>query len=505
MSIKTRFDVEGTEYNDNNGIEVVSATGENNSSSTFSVDFDNYIGRNVSNFSVGNEVTIYADDNESPTTKIFSGIIETINMIGQDNNEGMNLRGRDFTQRLMDTIVEPQVFNDTEVSEIVTSIVADVPDITTNNVDVTSTTLSRISFNNISTFDALKQLAELSGFIFYVDVDKDLHFEAKSSISSGVTLDTTNILNMTTEDTDDGLFNEVTVYGDRVFTGVVESFTANGGSVYNLEFKPHNTEVFVGGSTTPKRGGVFELVGFNPSGVEYLVAYNDQNIVFVSGTDAGDNIPTSGTDSFTVNYDRTTPIIKLARDTSSQTQYGLKQKVIVDKTINDPDQAADFAKTFLNSNKGIVKEMTARLNRVINLTAGNTVMVNYPYHNINSSYQILEVKYDLKPNSNFMESHISVKLNKKKPDFIDTLKKQINAIEALQSSDVEEGDFLSRLEFATGSVGQKVKSWTVSTTSIGSDWYLGSPAVENGFIGSPGSYWIGSHTVTYVVQGSGGE
>lgn len=506
MTLFARIDVGGTEFDDSLDIEVVNATGDNNSSSTFNATFDNYNGNNINNFNVGDEVTIWADESNPPTTKIFSGTIEDRGTGGSENRETLNIFGRDFTQRLMDTVVEPQVFTDTEISVIITNIMADVPDITLNNVQVTSVTPGKQRFNNISTFDALKQLAALAGYVFYVDVDKDLHFEPKNSVSSGVTLDSTNLLSLNITETDDGLFNEVTVYGDRVFTGVIQDFTANGGSVYDLTHPPHNTEVFVGGSVSPKGGGVFELVNFPPSGVQYLVSFNDQQVIFTSGTDAGFNIPISGTDAIKIAYDRSTPIIKLARNTPSQVSYGLKQKIIVDKTIQDPNQAANFAKTFIQDNKDPKIQGDGRLNQIINLTAGHTVVVDYPYQNINDVvYQLLEVKYKLVPGVNFEESNISVKFNRKKPDMIDTIKDLILRQRAGESADVEDSDVFSRLEFSTGNTGQRVKSWIVKTASIGSDWYLGSPAVENGFIGSPGSYFIGSHSVNFVVQQSGGE
>jgi hypothetical protein len=61
-------------------------------------------------------------------------------------------------------------------------------------------------------FDALKQLAQLSGYIFYVDVDKDLHFEMAENVSSGVTLDNTNLqpvgaINMSSINTKDIILN----------------------------------------------------------------------------------------------------------------------------------------------------------------------------------------------------------------------------------------------------------------------------------------------------------
>jgi hypothetical protein len=38
----------------------------------------------------------------------------------------------------------------------------------------------------MSIFDCISQLAEISGFYFYIDADKDLHFEQKNTISTGL-------------------------------------------------------------------------------------------------------------------------------------------------------------------------------------------------------------------------------------------------------------------------------------------------------------------------------
>lgn len=32
-------------------------------------------------------------------------------------------------------------------------------------------------------------------------------------------------------------------------------------------------------------------------------------------------------------------------------------------------------------------------------------------------------------------------------------------------------------------------------STLGSDWFLGSPAVANGYVGSPGVYYVGSRSV----------
>jgi len=73
------------------------------------------------------------------------------------------------TDRKNDEVTAVGVWKDKEVSTIVTDIMnqnisSDL--VTTNNVNITTTTVDKLTFQNISVFDALKQLAEISGFSF---------------------------------------------------------------------------------------------------------------------------------------------------------------------------------------------------------------------------------------------------------------------------------------------------------------------------------------------------
>ncbi len=364
MVIFTKLDIGGTTFDNSLTMNVTSSIGENNSSSSFSISFLNESGRHASDFSIGNEVEIFADKDVDPaTTKILTGILEDINFSGKGQTERIILSGRDFTARLMDATVEPVVFNDTEVSSIVTSIINDnVLDITTNNVDTTSTTLSHIAFNHTPVYDALKQLAELSGFTFFVDTSKDLNFKIKGGTSSGVTLGSgTNITKSRFRTTDRELYNKVWVYGDRELTGIRDEFKqgGGGGSVFTLSYKPHHTEVVVGGlGSVTMQGGIFELlVGTSISGTQYLVDFDQQKIVFVSGTEAGNNIPVESASIF-VDYDRSTPIIKFGEDRTSIDQFGPHTKVIVDKNIKDPNMAKDQVISIFNESSQSATNVT---------------------------------------------------------------------------------------------------------------------------------------------------
>ena len=256
--INTLFQVSGLSYSPIN-IDVNKSISEFSTSSKFTANFDSPFGRHSTDFNIGNEVKIFADKDTDPAvTNIFTGILENRSFEGEGNSQSLVLSGRDYTARLMDVTIEPVVYTNSEISTIVTNIINnEVKDITTNNVDVTTTTLERIAFNHTSVYEAFKQLAELAGFMFYIDNDKDLHFEIRNSISSGFTFNNTNILNSNFETNREDFSNIIWVYGDRQLTTAPREIftqTASLGSVITLNYKPSNTNVSVLGSIY--KGGI---------------------------------------------------------------------------------------------------------------------------------------------------------------------------------------------------------------------------------------------------------
>lgn len=476
MTTYTKYTINGIQYNDVIKADVTSSIGNNNSSSSFKITFKNLDGKHNTDFNIGDEVIVYAEKDVNPATqKIITGIIEDIKFQGSGQDDTIDISGRDFTARIMDNTVEPEIYNNQEVSTIVTDIISKyVDDITTTNVDVTTTTLNHIAFNQIPVFDALKQLAELSGFIFWVDTDKDLHFSVKGGTSSGITLDNTNITKSQFRESDKELYNKIWVYGDRVLTGIENKFQQTGnGSVFNLSYKPHNTQVTVGGSVT-MQGGIYEmLIGTPISGTQYLVDFDEQQIIFVSGEYAGNNIP-AGNASIFVDYDRSTPIIKYGERESSISKYGPKTKIIQDTNIKDPNMATDMVVDTLNRHSEPTIQGNIYLQGTVYLVAGNTVIVNMPNQDINSiTYDILEAKYTFNKKNEMSDQVLRVKVSTKLSDVVDTIKQMLLDIKNLQSSQISTADVISRMEFATGSFGVRVKNWLVKDKEINDSFILG--------------------------------
>ena len=508
--------VNGVQFTTSENIEVTSTTGENNSSWGFVASFDNTAGRNKTSFSIGQEVIIYADSavnvhnyafpytfNITLLDKLFTGTIEDISFQGAGTDEKIVISGRDYTSRLMDTTVEPSVYNNQETSVIFNDIIDSyTTGLTRRGVELTTLTITHISFNHTPVFDALKKLSDLSGFFFFVTSEKDIVFKKKGTIPTNVTLDTTNVLISKFEETDREMVNRIWVYGSRTLTATQDVFTANGGSVLTLNYNPHNTEVLVNNGSVPRIGGIFE-VNNNSLGspLHYLVDYDLKRIVFVSGTTPGDQVPASG-QVVVVNYQRQTPIAKFGEDNTSIGSYGPHTKVIVDKNIIDPVLAETLVSDELDRNAFPKKQGVLSLYGMINITAGRIVTVNLSNQNISSaSFDVVEVRYNFNTRNNLNNKVMDVRVSKKFVDFVDTLKQAMLDIKKIQAEDAQVSDLLTRLQFSAGSFAFDFSDFIVSRTNLGRSFILGHPI--NGLLGSPAPSVGGGPNVVLGNQLSG--
>jgi len=228
--------------------------------------------------------------------------------------------------------------------------------------------------------------------------------------------------------------------------------------------------------------GVVNLNDPAEDNVKYLVDFQGQQIVFASGIIAGDNIPPTGS-VIIARYDRNTPIISIKADQDSQLKYKLKEKVIVDQKIKDPDEASVLAVSKLNEFKDPRIQGDVQVKGVLNVTPGNTVTVDFPYNNINSqAYAILSARYDFSPMKVNNEDVLSLTLNKKLSDFTDTMKNQMLRMKQIEISQLDPG--IVTLQSNTGSLGVSGTNIVVKR-SIGSAFYFHIP--NHDILNSPSS------------------
>jgi hypothetical protein len=474
--IYPKITIGGSEVSDLLDLNVNKATEKLSASSSFDGTLDNLAGKNKDKYHIGDEVLIYADKVSPPTTKIFTGILEDIKFSGKGINERINIVGRDYSARLMDRTVEPEIYNNLPAGSIVQDIINKyAPDITTTNVQ-SGAIIPRIRFNHTPVYNAIQQLAENSDYMFFVDVNKDLNFRDTNDLSTGSTFNSGNAIVGDFKTQRDTVFNQVWVYGDRYLDGYKETFTAGsplGGSIFTLLYKPHNTEVTVSGAII-QPGEIYEMSYTNAGSLtKYLVSYDDAQIIFVSGTAQGENIPSSG-NSVVVNYKRELPIVKVGDDEASKLQYGTRVKVIQDKQIKDPNTATMIMETNLAQSSNPITEGNLTLKGVCNFDAGQSINVNFPFNNINNeTYQIIEAKYNFSTKNCLDETVLKVKLNGDLPKLDDTIKDILLELKKLKTGEMSDTDILTRFQYSTGSLSFVQSGIQIYTRQIGSSFVLG--------------------------------
>jgi len=515
--VYTKFQVNSITHEPRN-LNIKKTMHDSNASSTFKAVFDSPFGKYKSSFTVGHEVLVYADETDA-TTKIFSGVLEKIQFKGKGATQTVTLSGRDYSLRLQDITAQPQVFNDTEVSEIITGLLSNnnVPDITINNVNVTSTTLNRMTYNHESIFDAFTELAKVSNFIFYVDEDKDLHFVERKSVDSGVTIGDSqnNLLESDLNRSREGMGNIVWVYGDRYLSGFQERINTGspaGGSDYTLLSRPHNVEIFYLGSTL--KGSIKDITLTLTSGPDYQVDFFDRKIIFLSGADIGySSIPASG-GSVIVNYQRELPIVKYAENPKSINFYGPKVKIIKDKSIKDPNIALDLLKTTLNDSNPL-NRLKCKLKGWFTFNPGEKVVYDLDDFNISQiEMSIIEINYQFDKNSVQNNSTITLILSKKLLDITDQIKEMNKRLTAIESQEVSDTDILTRLLSSEESMTIVGSNWNVYTRTLGSSFVLGkgyhgvTGPTFGGILGSTvasGINFLGDSRSALSLQYSGGN
>jgi len=474
MVINVKATIDGIDYRECKSIKLDINSSENNSSSQFNIELDSPYGRYANTFTIGEEIKIYADKDAEPTTLFFTGIIEEIIFDGEGNYQSLTLKGRDYSARLQDVTIQPIVYSKSEVSTIVKNIIdLNCQDVTYTNVDTTSVIIEQISFNHQNVFEAISSLAEMSGYVFWIDKNKDVNFKLRAETDSGLVFNNSNILNCSFDTTREGMANKVWVYGDRVITGTNDFFIANGtGSSFTTTSKPHDVKLFVN-DILLSPGGVGGIDDLQTVSVKYLVYYNDRKVVLTSGTVAGNNIPGNGA-YVSIDYGRKVPIVKYGEDTTSIAIYGPKTKVISDKSIQSNTTAQQLLnKTLLESNPW--KNVDLNLTGWYALTLNNTVTVVMDNFSLNDNFEVIGIFYDFTKQTNLNENVITLKVNRKTLDITDKIKELDERITSLESPD--ETQILTRY-YQTSDNFQVVGSkWNIysRTFTSGQAFLVGNP------------------------------
>ena len=457
-------------------------TSSNVSAGTTKFTLPNDNGLYSGTFLVGDTVSFYIDQLNPPTgNKVFNGFITRVTQIGQDNQRGfIDIQAQDFTRRLQDTTAT-EVYNNQYTGSIVKDLMLKyVSDVSYSGVTL-GKEIPNISFKRKPIYDCIKQLAEIEGFNFFVDVDQDLKYRQKGDVLAGGSIVAGSATSIDFKTDRSKMFNRIWVYGDRYLTGERDTFTAFGGSVFVLDERPHNTFVQVGGSVIAP-GGIFEMNEQVASGTKWLVSYNDRTVTFTSGTSLGYNIPTSG-NTVQIDYQKSSPVIKFAEDLASVNLHGAKEKVIVNKEITDPIAAKQLARSELLLNKDPKILAKVKQAKFFRAKPAETIQVDYPEQGIaQQSFEIVNISYDITPKTIRSELVMNYDLEDYDRGVDDIIAQIIRELKELKASDIDDTGVLSRGEFIIGSINYRIANWKVWDTDIGASLVCNHPV--NGRVGS---------------------
>lgn len=265
------------------------------------------------------------------STKIFGGRVWRIsekNVTGADGLE-FRIECADWSLDL-DALLVSQTYVNQTINQIIADIITNyAPGFTTVNVDSTYT-ITKIVFNQVSVSQCIKRLADIVKYDWYVDPDKDIHFFSKYTNTAPYNLTDTsgNYIVQTLERKIDGsqIANQVKVRGGEYDANTFsDSITIKGNNTKSLKLPYKFTNL------TITKNAVSQTIGIDfvddPATVNVLYNYEERTIKFPANLSDGDIVAFSGNPKVRV--------LAIASDLPSITQYGLKEKLVQDTSIED--------------------------------------------------------------------------------------------------------------------------------------------------------------------------
>jgi hypothetical protein len=324
------------------------------------------------------------------STKIFGGRIATIEQDSFNPKDGIiyKLSCVDYSIDLDSELVS-QAYTNQTIKQIIDDFVANFA---TGFTDINTTctfNVASIVFNQVPISQAIKKLADLVQYDWYVDPDKDIHFFPKYTELSPFNLTDTsgNYVNNSLQTTMDGtqLANQVKVRGGTYQGSTFSDTITVKGSVtksWVLPYKFDVTTLTIAINSVSKSVGIYGQDTFATKDVLYRDA--DQSIQVNSALNDGDAIAFSGTPLI--------PVLAIASDSPSITSYGVREKLIEDSSITDLNVARQRAVAELTAYKDPLQGGQFDT-YVAGLRTGQTININSARRGVNTDYIIRAVTF----------------------------------------------------------------------------------------------------------------
>lgn len=277
------------------------------------------------------------------------------------------------------------------INDIITNYVAAAWAITQTNVK-TGPIMEEVSFNYFTPGDCIRKLCDLTGYYWYVDEDKDLHFFDSE----------TNIAPFEIKDNAEFLFSQFSCKPD--FSQVRNKVTVEGGKFLSSPI----SDTFLGDDVTTTfeltylasnltitENAVSKTIGIenisDPATVDYIMNYWNKTIRRTAGA-----LPTGTTTIATYSY--FVKVIVQSEDVDAQTACaaleggdGVHEYRFIDTTIQSLPEAEKTADAEIRKHAYPVVEGSFQTYED-GFRAGQLLTINLSNFNFNGTYQIQEVQ-----------------------------------------------------------------------------------------------------------------
>lgn len=328
--------------------------------------------------------------------------------------------------RFLDRVLVVDVFEQQTVTQIIQSIISEytTDGFTTTNVDC-GIEVEYIAFNYETITDCLKQLADLTGYDWYVDENKDIHFFSKETNTAPFSLTDTSgnweyaSLRLRNDNTQ--IRNQIYVRGGEYlgseFTSVI---LANGtDTIYPLGYRYQDFDVTLTGQKLTV--GTENIDNEN----NYDVMYNFQEKIIRFRESRK---PSNGSD-IRVSGKPYVPVIVKITDAEAQADMaaveggdGIYESAIIDKSIESKEAARERATAEIDKYKDTIVECEFRT-RTSGLRAGQLMHLDIDSMDVDDYYIINSVRYQMwTPNT--MQYQVTL-ISKKTFGILDWMQRQI--------------------------------------------------------------------------------
>ena len=413
------------------------------------------------------EIIVYDDSD-----KIFAGIITRIEEV-MDSFKILeyHIECSDYT-RLADRRLVAEAYTSQTVEDIIQDIVGDyLTGFTYANV-VCDITVDYIAFNYEPFSKCLQRLAELVGYDWYIDYDKDIHFFAKESNVAPFNLEDDNdtyVLNTLKIKRDSSqLRNVVYVRGAEYLADPITiSLIADGEALtYPTSYKFTGISVTVDG--VPQTVGIDNIT--DPTTVDVLYNFNEKILRFKTATKP------AATKVIAISGTPYVPLIVEARDQPSIDQYGKFEFRIIDSSIKTKVAARDRGKADILSYGDTLNE-GGFTTRKKGLRVGNYINIQSTVRGLDEDFVINRIAIKERNLEEFWYE-VSI-VTTKTYGVIEFLQKLLMADD--RKIVIQEDEVVDRLWSASDSIPSFLET-TITFDYESGPWYV-SPGTPTGFVG----------------------